>query len=108
MLTLEFFGNDSTIHADLIGCALDYETQGIGRGDIYFHAAPSMLSSKARISAFFQAVVLSPNLTGLGYLPDLTPARKVDRPTGNSGSMPRLLSPMICQIRRYPKAMVNF
>lgn len=49
------------------------------------------------MSDFFQQVVFDPSFTGFGYLPDLTPARNVERPMGNSGSIPRFLSPVICQ-----------
>jgi hypothetical protein len=38
------------------------------------------------MSSTFQAVVRSPNLTGLGYLPDLTPFRNEERLIGiNAG-----------------------
>ncbi|MGZ5018694.1 MAG: hypothetical protein ACXV8U_23240 [Methylobacter sp.] len=50
------------------------------------HSAPPNLSIKARMSSTFQAVVRVPSLTGLGYLPDLTPAHQVDLLTGiNAG-----------------------
>lgn len=54
------------------------------------------------MSSIFQAVVRSPSFTGLGYFPDLTPARNDDRLMGIRAWMLVFLLPTICQTRKNP------
>jgi hypothetical protein len=54
------------------------------------------------MSSTRQAVVLSPNFTGLGYFPDLTPFRNDDRAMGSSAGVLFFLLPTICQILKNP------
>ena len=48
------------------------------------------------MSSTRHAVVLSPNFTGLGYFPDLTPFRNDVRPMGINAGMPLDFEPTIC------------
>jgi hypothetical protein len=65
------------------------------------HTAPPIDSIKARMSSERQATERSPNLTGLGYFPDLTPFKNVVRPMGRMAGMGGLAFglPIICQSR---------
>ena len=54
------------------------------------------------MSPTLQAVVRSPNLTGLGYFPDFTPFKNDVRPIGIKAGMFCFLLPTICQILTNP------
>ena len=54
------------------------------------------------MSSTRHAVVRSPNFTGLGYLPDLTPLRNDVRPMGINAGVLVLGLPTMCQILKKP------
>ena len=56
------------------------------------------------MSSTRHAVVRSPNFTGLGYLPDLTPFRNEVRPIGNKAGIggSDFGLPTMCQILKKP------
>jgi hypothetical protein len=61
------------------------------RGDDHFVPSLEMDSIRAWISSAFQNVA-PPCFTGLGYLPDLTPAHHVDFETGNEDRIVGILT----------------